>query len=248
MRSVLIGLLRLLPAAGLRHFCGLCVDALATSPSRRALKELLLAGDHCRHALDACAIAVEGGLHPKHRLMKYHDFFVQRLQPGERVVDIGCGIGAVADSMARAGAKVVGIDMNAESIERARQRYPNMQFIIGEAPGDLPAGPFDTVVLSNVLEHIRDRVGFLRRVQDRMNPRRLLIRVPLYTRDWTVPLKEGLGLFPYSDPSHFTEYTVAGFRIEMDAAGMHIVTVEVNWGEILAEVRPMPARVSDEAS
>jgi hypothetical protein len=39
------------------------------------------------------ATRLGNGIHPKHRLMKYHDFFVNRVQREERVLDIGCGIG-----------------------------------------------------------------------------------------------------------------------------------------------------------
>ena len=34
------------------------------------------------------AVEYDGGLHTKHRHMRYHDFFVARIYPGERVLDI----------------------------------------------------------------------------------------------------------------------------------------------------------------
>ena len=37
------------------------------------------------------AVESDGGLHTKHRHMRYHDFFVARIHPGERGLDIGCG-------------------------------------------------------------------------------------------------------------------------------------------------------------
>ena len=60
---------------------------------------------------------------------------------------------------------------------------------MGDALKDLPAKPFDVVMLSNVLEHLSGRAEFLRRVQIAARPIRLLIRVPLFERDWRVPLK-----------------------------------------------------------
>ena len=35
------------------------------------------------------AVEYGGGIHTKHRHMRYHDFFVDRVRPGERVLDIG---------------------------------------------------------------------------------------------------------------------------------------------------------------
>jgi 2-polyprenyl-3-methyl-5-hydroxy-6-metoxy-1,4-benzoquinol methylase len=128
-------------------------------------------------------------VHVKHRLMRYHDFFVDRIGPGERVLDIGCGYGAVAYSVAsKAGAIVTGIDLNAENIAKAKHRFPhpNLTFVKGDALKDLPQGMFDVVLLSNILEHLEHRVAFLTAVQGRVKPRRWLIRAPMINRDWRV--------------------------------------------------------------
>ena len=136
------------------------------------------------------------GLHPKHRLMKYHDFFVNRLSQGEKVIDIGCGNGALAYDMAEhGGAMVTGIELNAYSLREARKKYShkNLSYVCGNALTDLPDERFDVAVISNVLEHLPNRVEFLQAAQERLKPKRWLIRVPLYERDWRVPLMDELG-------------------------------------------------------
>ena len=187
------------------------------------------------------AIAYGGGVHTKHRHMRYHDFFVKRIHPGERVLDIGCGNGAVAYDVAeQAGAHVVGVDLSADNIAQARQRYahPRVEYRVGDALQELADGPFDAVILSNVLEHLPERPAFLRRVQEVARPSRFLIRVPLFERDWRVPLKRELGVEWRLDPTHETEYTVESFAAEMAEAGLTIAYQEVRWGEIWAEVVP----------
>ena len=87
----------------------------------------------------------------------------------------------------------------------------------------------------SMLEHIERRVEFLRDVQSRLSPSRWLIRVPMFDRDWRPSLRKELGLFAYSDPTHYTEYTVESFRAEMREAGLGIRHLQVNWGEIWAE-------------
>lgn len=177
------------------------------------------------------------GIHTKHRHTRYHDFFTQRLRKGEKVLDIGCGNGALSYDMAQAGAQVVGIDIDSNNISFGRLRFPhpNLEFIQGNALDILPEREFDTVVMSNVLEHIENRIGFLQRVQKKIRPKHWLFRVPLYERDWRVPLMEEVGVDYRSDGSHFIEYTKDQFIEELQQAGLHIAFMEACWGEIWAE-------------
>jgi SAM-dependent methyltransferase len=186
------------------------------------------------------AVAFGGGVHTKHRHIRYHDFFVSRVRPGETVLDIGCGKGEVAYDMAeRAGAMVTGIDLNPAHIRMATERFghPRATYILGDALRDLPCGHYDVVVLSNVLEHIEDRVGFLRGVTASAAPNRWLLRVPLFERDWRVPLKKELGMEWRLDLTHFTEYTHESFDAEVKAAGLSVVHRETRWGEIWCELQ-----------
>jgi 2-polyprenyl-3-methyl-5-hydroxy-6-metoxy-1,4-benzoquinol methylase len=209
--------------------------------ARSAMRVLLRADDFLTKCINRLAIEYDGGVHVKHRLMKYHDFFVERISPGERVLDVGCGYGAVAYSVAsRAGAVVVGIDLRAENIVKARQlfQHPNLSFLQGDVLQGLPKESFDVIMLSNILEHIEQRVEFLTIVHERLSPQRCLIRVPMFNRDWRVPLREELAMSYFSDPTHYTEYTQESFEKEIRAAGLTITHLQINWGEIWAEVRP----------
>ncbi len=180
------------------------------------------------------------GVHPKHRLMQYHLFFTERLTPGEKVLDIGSGRGFLSHEMARAGAQVTGIELSKKNIDISNKLYknPNLTFIHGDALKDLPSGHFDTAVMSNVLEHIDKRVEFLKRVQALAHPKRWLIRVPCFDRDWIVPMARELGVDSRLDETHFTEFTRESFEREMGEAGLTITHLEVRWGEIWAELVP----------
>ncbi|MFZ3020360.1 MAG: methyltransferase domain-containing protein, partial [Minisyncoccia bacterium] len=114
----------------------------------------------------------------------------------------------------------------------------NLEFILGDAWKDIPKKHFDTVVMSNVLEHIDDRVGFIKKVQKDICANRWLIRVPCFDRDWIVPLAKELGVDSRLDETHFTEFTDESFREEMDKAELNIVHFEKQWGEIWAELKP----------
>jgi SAM-dependent methyltransferase len=207
---------------------------------RAALRSLFGLLDHVERELDHAAIRLDDGIHAKHRLTRYHDFFVERVRPGERVLDIGSGKGELAYDLAvRSGAEVVGIDVKPPSIAFARKRsaHARVRFVEGDALDMVPAGPFDVVVLSNVIEHLDQRVELLRRVVAEVRPHRVLIRVPAEDRHWHVPLRRELGLPWFSDSSHVVEYDEARLLGELEAAGLETIEVRSCWGELWVEAR-----------
>jgi SAM-dependent methyltransferase len=177
------------------------------------------------------------GIHSKHRHTHYHEFFTQRIRPGEKILDIGCGNGSLSYDMAKAGAQVIGMDINIDHIIFALKHFshPGMKLIQGDVLKDLPENVCDTIVLSNVLEHLEDRIGFLRKVQERFMPARWLIRVPLYERDWRVPLMDEIGVDSRLDGSHCIEYSRESFMEELQQAGLTPVFIDIRWGEIWCE-------------
>jgi 2-polyprenyl-3-methyl-5-hydroxy-6-metoxy-1,4-benzoquinol methylase len=180
------------------------------------------------------------GLHPKHRLTDYHDFFVQRIFRGQTVLDLGCGNGAVAADIARlTGARVIGIDKDAYSIIQAQERCRDTgaEFICADAlTAALP--PADVVVLSNVLEHLDGRKEFLKGLRTHLRPKLLLVRVPQYERHWLVPYAQELGLDTRLDQTHHIEHRQEEILAELAAAGWQVRFIEARWGEYRIEAVP----------
>lgn len=183
------------------------------------------------------AIGAEGGLHPKHRLMNYHQFFLDHIAPTDRVLDIGCGNGALAYDLAGKAARVIGIDTNEKNRAAWQTRYAreNLIYQIADATTFAPDDRFDIVVLSNVLEHIEHRVEFLKRIKH-LAPL-FLIRVPMIDRDWITLYKKELGIEYRLDKTHFTEYTLDQFAQELRDADLMIQSRSIQFGEIWAVVQ-----------
>lgn len=229
-----------LPRVALRLGARLLFLAAGSGEPRQALMTLLRLYGDLDNMLDITAQAYGNGVHVKHRLTRYHAFFTDRLSQGERVLDIGCGNGALTyDLVSVSGAVAIGIDIDPNKIAYAREHFrrPGLHFSCGDAKNE-SLTTVDTVVLSNVLEHIAERIVFLRDVIQRYRPYRLLIRVPMIDRHWSIPLRQELGLFPFSDAGHFTEYTTDSFVQEMAEAGLGVSHLQVNWGEIWAVAEP----------
>lgn len=206
-----------------------------------ALRRLLVLDAELLRRVDLLAIDLDGGVHAKHRIIGYHDYFLDRVTPGERVLDVGCGKGELAhDLSTRGGAVVTGIDVNRTSLAFARERYTDesVEFVEADVLEWVPDHRYDVVVMSNVLEHIDDRVGLLRRLRDVAAADRFLIRVPVLERDWVVGLRRDLGLFYFSDPTHFVEYDRELLERELDRAGLETAETTQRWGELWVTAKP----------
>lgn len=187
------------------------------------------------------SVAYDGGIHTKHRHIKYHDFFIENIDENESVIDVGCGNGALTNDIAKkTRAKVMGIDFSKENIRFAKEHYKraNLEFIEGDVLKIAWNITADVVVLSNIIEHIEDRVVFLEALITKIKPKKVLIRTPIFERDWRVPLKKELGVEYFLDPGHFIEYRFDDFVSEMKEAGLKIESCKIRWGEIWAVCEP----------
>lgn len=82
-----------------------------------------------------------------------------RLQPGDRVLDVGCGTGRLTRWVAERAGAVTGLDPLPDRIDLARSRGGNARFHVGRAE-DLSAfadASFDVVCLSAVLHWVADK-------------------------------------------------------------------------------------------
>lgn len=92
---------------------------------------------------------------------------------GVRVLDIGCGGGILAESLACRGASVVGIDVTPRNIAIAEQHAQNRGLLIDyrlQSLETLVGERFDLVLNMEVIEHVRDPQAFLRLSMGRVNP------------------------------------------------------------------------------
>lgn len=182
------------------------------------------------------AIKAEGGLHPKHRLMNYHQFFLDNISSSDSVLDIGCNTGDLTFEVAKKAKKVMGVEIEEKYVTKAKQKksLPNLTYVHGDATKHFTDEKFDVVILSNVLEHIEDRKKFLTDIKH-LAPK-FLIRVPMMDREWPVLYKKELGLEWRLDSTHFTEFTLASFTKELREAGYTIKESSVQFGEIWAVI------------
>ena len=75
-------------------------------------------------------------------------------QAGERILDVGCGTGALTAEISRSGAEILGVDQSEEMISQARKKFSALNFEVLDARQLRFNGEFDAVFSNAVLHWI----------------------------------------------------------------------------------------------
>nr|XP_015802184.2 phosphoethanolamine methyltransferase [Nothobranchius furzeri] len=99
------------------------------------------------------------------------------LKPGQKVLDVGCGIGGGDFYMAKTfGVDVLGLDLSDNMVdiamERARtERLPSVQFEVADATKrTFPEGSFDVIYSRDTILHINDKLALFKRFHSWLKP------------------------------------------------------------------------------
>lgn len=85
-------------------------------------------------------------------------------RPGERVLDLGCGIGLASRRLVALGARVTGLDSDRAALEQARILVPQARFVCADLFAWMPEEPFDAVLARAVLDWLRPPDAAARRI------------------------------------------------------------------------------------
>src|SRR5262249_51336207 len=91
------------------------------------------------------------------------------------ILDLGCGPGFYTEKLAELGT-ATGVDLSEGAIAMARARAPHGTFLAADTY-EMPraGGRFDVVVSQEVLSHVQDQAGYLRRAAYALKPGGYLI-------------------------------------------------------------------------
>lgn len=201
------------------------------------LKILIRIHNHSYRKISHISTKINHNIHPKHRIMNYHKFFLDNINRDSKVLDIGCGNGNLAFDIAKKVGNVIAIDIKKNSIKFAKKYFNrhNIEYILADATTYQFNEKFDYIILSNVLEHIKERKEFLNKIKYLANF--FLIRVPMINRSWLTLYKKELGMEYRLNNSHYIEYTLKSFKNEIESVGLNIISYSIQYGELWAIVK-----------
>jgi 2-polyprenyl-3-methyl-5-hydroxy-6-metoxy-1,4-benzoquinol methylase len=162
-------------------------------------------------------------------------FLRAHVQPGETVLDLGCGDGWMTAELAALGARPTGVEIARPAVERAQRRHPELTFSLAAVGGPLPMkdNAFDVVWSSEVIEHVADTARWLSEARRVLRPKgRLLLTTPNHSRLRLLVA----GIEPYSEPlgDHLHLYSARSLREVLREFGFGDIVITAGGGPPLA--------------
>jgi O-antigen biosynthesis protein len=150
----------------------------------------------------------------------------------ERVLDVGCSTGYVAERLQARGATVVGLDLDERAAAQAR-RFCEAVHVGDVETMELPFEPasFDAIVCGDLVEHLRDPRAFLERVRPLLRADGRVVLSTPNIANWAMRLGLLFGRFRYTewgilDRTHTHLFTRKTLRECLEAAGYRISVVD----------------------
>ena len=179
--------------------------------------------------------------------------FLEEAKKYSSILECGCSTGFLSRQLAAGGSRVVGIEIDTEAAEQARQFCARVLSLDLNRPGwsNAMGERFDLVTYGDVLEHLLEPQAVLRETKNVLAPGgRVLISLPNIAF-WTMRVKLLMGKFEYEsmgllDYTHLRFFTFHTARKMVEQAGYRIVHFHpVMGGRFTNHFRPMWQRLTN---
>jgi methionine biosynthesis protein MetW len=183
-------------------------------------------------AVAMTGITVHGYETLRERPLSGHQQLLALVPDGSRVLDVGCSTGYLARPLVARACTVVGIEVDEETAEAARDVCEDV--LVGDVEAlelPFPERSFDVVLCGDVIEHLRDPRRFLDRVRPLLRPGGRLVLSTPNIANWAMRLGLLAGRWRYTDRgildrTHTHLFTRRTLLEALDGAGYRIVSFD----------------------
>jgi SAM-dependent methyltransferase len=198
-------------------------------------------------------------LNPIRRASFDFSVFYLRSKVQGRLLELGCGSGAMLQSMEGLGWRVDGVDFDPVAVAQARDK--GLTVHLGSLSEHVfPTETFDAITASHVIEHVCDPLGVLRECRRILKPGGLLVLITPNAASWghRIYRADWRGLEPPRHIRIFTPFSLAtlcrraGFNLVLSrsmvrSSGILLASRRLKRGERVLSGRPgWPLRLWDE--
>jgi 2-polyprenyl-3-methyl-5-hydroxy-6-metoxy-1,4-benzoquinol methylase len=147
---------------------------------------------------------------------------ISRLCPAwGNFLDVGCGLGEILDIARRYGFRTFGVELNASRAAEAAKKGHNIQVGVF-SPSTFEGVQFDVVILSHIIEHLRNPEELICQVRERIRKNGLLyIATPNF--GGMICAIEGSRYKSFTPPVHIAYFTRPSLKRLLENCGFCIV-------------------------
>lgn len=92
------------------------------------------------------------------------------VRKGVKVLDVACGTGVLFPDYKKSDADIVGIDISENMVKIAREKFPDIKVICGDATGFAFEDKFDVVMIYNAFPHFMEPEKLIENIADALKP------------------------------------------------------------------------------
>lgn len=150
--------------------------------------------------------------------VKAKERLIRRLVTGPNILDVGCGLGANAIPLAKAGYRVTAIDISQNLIDAAKEKAEaagaEIEFIVGDATKTPITKKYETILMADVLEHVKEDEKLIGDMKKLLTDKGIIIAIVPAFESLRCPRDDAIG--------HIRRYGKDELRRKFLGQGLHI--------------------------
>lgn len=152
------------------------------------------------------------------------EYISQKTKRG-KLLDVGCGGGYLIEEAINSGFKAEGVDPSRQAVNFCRQKNLKVTWGFLERL-KYPAGSFDIVVVSHVLEHVKNQYHFLHIIRKILKKNGFLyLSQTNYTG--TIPKLYGRFWEGWMPKEHFVHFSPQGIKYLLEHANLRVLDIKI---------------------